>query len=428
MNYCIIRIQCLAYNTVLAILQSKYPDLSKYSYKDQQGIVFREKLVHSDGFSKSFNILGNEAHEIIADFEIAQKTWAMENGLKYDQENWKHEIVLKQIESLRPDIVYFQDTNSIHLETRKDLKILFPFIKLIIIQKGYPGHTHQDFTDADLLFVSSPILFDAYKNLNPYLIYHSFDNSVLNDLQIDANSEKEIKNEFVFIGSSRIIAGGEFPESRYYYLKELIANTNILIWEYEVKRSFALRLKLHLRSALKYGISILNGNLLNNDIIKFFSPNLINKIILELLDVENKHHWKINELPVKTLAEDYPDRCQEPVFGIDMYKILNGSRFLFINHADKAENTVDNMKMFECTGVGSCLLTDTGSNMQDLFEPDKEVVTYSSVDEAIEKVKYLLVHPDEVEQIAKAGQARTLKNHTIMNRCQQIDEIIQTNL
>jgi len=71
------------------------------------------------------------------------------------------------------------------------------------------------------------------------------------------------------------------------------------------------------------------------------------------------------------------------------------------------------------------LLTDTGSNMSDLFEEDKEVVTYRTVDEAVEKVNYLLEHPAEAEQIAKAGQARALKDHTIMNRCLQIDEVIQ---
>ena len=63
--------------------------------------------------------------------------------------------------------------------------------------------------------------------------------------------------------------------------------------------------------------------------------------------------------------------------------------------------------------------------MKDLFEEDKEVVTYSSIDEAVEKVTYLLNHPDEAEQIAKAGQARTLKDHTIMDRCKQIDEVIK---
>ena len=125
------------------------------------------------------------------------------------------------------------------------------------------------------------------------------------------------------------------------------------------------------------------------------------------------------------LSELYPDRCLAPVAGIEMYTLLHQSKIIFNKHADLANGCVGNMRMFEATGTGTCLLTDTGQNMSDLFEPDKEVVTYSSIDEAVEKANYLLDHPDKAEQIAKAGQARTLRDHTIMNRIQQIDEVIQ---
>ena len=134
---------------------------------------------------------------------------------------------------------------------------------------------------------------------------------------------------------------------------------------------------------------------------------------------------KKNKGTVIHLSELYPDRCFAPVAGMDMYNLLHKSIITFNKHTDQAWGCVGNMRMFEATGVGTCLVTDSGLNMRDLFEPDKEVVTYASVEEAVEKVNYLLEHPKEAEQIAKAGQARTLKDHTIMNRCQQIDEVIQ---
>ena len=84
--------------------------------------------------------------------------------------------------------------------------------------------------------------------------------------------------------------------------------------------------------------------------------------------------------------------------------------------------------MFEATGVGTCLLTDTGWNMKDLYEPDNEVVTYTSVDEAIEKVNYLLENENERASIANAGQKKTLSSHTIFHRCQLIDEVFQSKL
>ncbi len=78
--------------------------------------------------------------------------------------------------------------------------------------------------------------------------------------------------------------------------------------------------------------------------------------------------------------------------------------------------------------VSTCLITDMGKNMTDLFEADKEVVTYSSIDEAVEKVSYLTKHEEVASEIALAGQRRTLKDHSIKVRCQQIDEVIKKNL
>jgi spore maturation protein CgeB len=132
--------------------------------------------------------------------------------------------------------------------------------------------------------------------------------------------------------------------------------------------------------------------------------------------------------PTIPLRELFPHRCNDAVFGLDMYKTLKESKVTFNVHADETGNSVANLRLFEATGVGTCLLTDTRGNMSDLFEAEKEVVTYSSVDEAVEKVKYLLDHEDERQAIAKAGQDRTLKDHTIINRCQRIDAAIQEKL
>jgi spore maturation protein CgeB len=87
--------------------------------------------------------------------------------------------------------------------------------------------------------------------------------------------------------------------------------------------------------------------------------------------------------------------------------------------------SVGNMRMYETTGMGTCLLTDSGDNMADLFEPDREVVTYSSIDECIEKSRYLLDHEDVRRKIALAGQQRTLRDHTMSNRSLQVDSMIQ---
>ena len=74
------------------------------------------------------------------------------------------------------------------------------------------------------------------------------------------------------------------------------------------------------------------------------------------------------------------------------------------------------------------MVTDWKENITDLFEPDKEIVTYKSVDECIEKVKWLLDNSIEREKIARAGQERTLSAHTIENRASFLNEIIKKEL
>jgi glycosyltransferase involved in cell wall biosynthesis len=205
-----------------------------------------------------------------------------------------------------------------------------------------------------------------------------------------------------------------------------MAETDLQAWIFEPQkkhnptiRSFAP--KKIVRSGLKKTFELCNDHWFNRLADLRYIPDKIRRIYDDIaLDRKLKRKG-----PVIPLGELYPERCREPVMGLDMYNLLHKSIITFNKHTDQAWGCVGNMRMFEATGAGTCLVTDTGSNMKDLFEEDKEVVTYSSIDEAIEKVNYLMEHPKEAEKIAKAGQARTLKDHNVMNRCQQINEVIQ---
>ena len=59
-----------------------------------------------------------------------------------------------------------------------------------------------------------------------------------------------------------------------------------------------------------------------------------------------------------------------------------------------------------------CLLTDQKSDIHSIFEPDSEIVTYSSNEEAISKAKFLIREPKLARKIALAGQKRTLTQYT----------------
>jgi len=112
-------------------------------------------------------------------------------------------------------------------------------------------------------------------------------------------------------------------------------------------------------------------------------------------------------------------------WGLDMYKILSRTRISLNRHIDVSLNNANNMRLFEATGMGSLLLTDKKDNLNQLFEIDKEIVTYSCKEEALEKVKYLLENPHKISEIALAGQARTLKDHSYEVRMKELIEILK---
>jgi spore maturation protein CgeB len=103
-----------------------------------------------------------------------------------------------------------------------------------------------------------------------------------------------------------------------------------------------------------------------------------------------------------------------------MYRSLARSRITINRHINVAENYANNMRLYEATGVGAMLLTDKKDNLGDLFEIGKEVVAYTSVDEAIELIQYYLEHSNEANEIALAGQRRTLSEHTYEHRMKEL--------
>ena len=111
-------------------------------------------------------------------------------------------------------------------------------------------------------------------------------------------------------------------------------------------------------------------------------------------------------------------------WGLDMYNILSRTKISFNRHINVAENNANNMRLFEATGMGSLLMTDQKDNLKELFEIDREIVTYNSKEEALEKFNYLINNPKEIEKIAKSGQLRTLEEHTYEIRIKELIEIL----
>ncbi len=427
-NYRIVRIAPLHYDTPMLELYAQDPELRFKPYAEQQKNLFEMAYLYSDSFTRRMGELGHEASEIVYDLEILQKKWASEKGIKYDSDHWQNDIMLKQIEDIRPDVLYFQDIWALPYSIRKNLKDNFPFIRLIVIFRGFPGITPPDLlqqlADADVLLVGSPILLEKCKDagIRSHLVYHSFDEAIL-ETSGDEPAEHNPKYDFSFVGSSGY-GYGLGHQSRYWALVELIQKTKLEPWVHDLTHTkFSKKIKL--RNSIKKLLAYCDTSALEKIRALTAGPAKLKRMVSEIIKERDYKTDDSPRSPKSPLHEIFPRRCHKPVFGIDMFRILRQSKVTFNKHSDPAGDTVDNIRMFQAPGVGTCLLTDTGRNMSDLFVEDQEVVTYSSVEECIEKVNYLLEHDDVRRQIAAAGQKRTLKDHTTINRCRQIDEIFQ---
>ncbi len=84
-----------------------------------------------------------------------------------------------------------------------------------------------------------------------------------------------------------------------------------------------------------------------------------------------------------------------------------------------------NMRLFETLSTGSFLLTNYLPTLDKLFKDGKHLVTYKTLDEMVEKIKYYLEHDKEREKIAKTGYEEFIKKHKYSDRIQTVLRIIE---
>jgi spore maturation protein CgeB len=103
-----------------------------------------------------------------------------------------------------------------------------------------------------------------------------------------------------------------------------------------------------------------------------------------------------------------------------MYQALRRSRITLNSHIDLAGREAGNMRLFEATGVGAFLLTDFKDNLETLFAPDREVAVWRSVDDCLAAIDRTIGDDAARTGVARAGQTRTLAQHTYRHRTREI--------
>jgi spore maturation protein CgeB len=389
------------YQGYLDSFYRKNPQTKELVYNDHLNLLMNDATEFAASYIRNFRNLGIETKCVISNDNLLQRKWKSENKLNSDKNS---DILFEQINSFKPEILWIEDLSQLNSDWFNNVRKKIKTVKLIVAYHCAPYNKVllDKLKNVDFIITCTPGLKQSFEQegLKAYLVYHGFDAELLK--RVERRGDSHIKN-LVFSGS--LITGGRFHNSRINLIESLIREKIDLALYATLEKNFRIRAKQLIFSVT--GI-----------LKKLKMESLANKIPF----------FEHGQSPVQGYSDALKGSNHPSLYGIGMYNLFNTSKIVLNIHIGVAADYAGNMRMFEVTGVGSCLLTDNKKNMKDLFEVNKEVVVYDSPEDCIDKVKWLLQHEHEREEIARSGQRKTLEMHTVENRCKSIIDIINNEL
>jgi spore maturation protein CgeB len=369
------------YPAFLAEHYAVKPALAARPYDEQLRTLMERCFGTSDAYSHHLRELGHDAVEVVANCEPLQLRWAHEQGYGrtafrrisaalrgpvglFARRSVLRAIALEQIRELDPEVVYLQD---LWFFKDGDLDSLRRDGRLVAgqIASGLPPE--RTLRRFDLLTTSFPHFVERFRaqGLDSEYLKIAFYEKVLERLrELGVEPDPAVPREHAVS-----FVGGLDP------------------------RVHATGRRVLERAAAEAGLEVWG--------------------------------YGADELP-----KDSPirSRYRGEAWGLAMYEVLAHSRIALNRHIDLADGYANNMRLYEATGVGALLVTEAGHNLADLFEPDREVVSYQDEDDLVERLRHYAEHDDERRRIAAAGQARTLSEHTYANRMAELTAMLDARL
>jgi spore maturation protein CgeB len=351
--------------------------MAEKSYREQWGILMNQCFGTADFYSLNLNRLGHEATEVVFNCEPLQRQWAKEQGFHFNDTTW-------QLDTWRGWI---------------------PRVK-----RGKSSRWLYSILGAQVKEYRPDILYVQCMEYMP--------SSFLREMRSHVR---------VIIGqiASAIPSGADF--SQYDMILSSLPHY-VSRFRQQGMNSYPLRLGFE-------------NSLLSK--VRLLSP------IYEVVHVGGYGpvHRERNELLERLIKSGLPLRCwgygheclpaNSPIldryegeaWGLDMYNIRYSSRIVVSRHISSVASVYANiMTMYEATGIGTLLVIDEREDLKNLFEPFQEIITYRTAQECAGLIKFYLEHEKERQEVASAGQRRTMKEHNYHVRMEELLEILGKGL
>ena len=362
---------------VLAALFAGGESLLRESYESSQAGLMREVFVGTDFWSRAIPQVGGlEVMEVILNCQELQRQWARENGIELQEDDWMRRILCEQVRRFDPEVLIFHDQEYLDADFQAEvLRHCRP--RLVVAWDGIARCDVARFANCHLVLTNFPFVRDFYRaaGLRSEVLPYSFHADIAERI-----GTLERIYPLTFAGS--LVVRSDLHVRRLRLVGELAKNFplsvratgSILQWKW-TERTQRRRLR--------------------------------------------HFHWSeamnVHRLGRANLGA---------VHGLPMYRFFRESLVSFNVHIDNARNVASNMRLFEASGMGACVLTDGADGMEDYFESDREVVLYSSPAEAVEKARWLLNNPEKARAIGEAGFQRTMRDHTFEKRSPLLESFL----
>ena len=354
------------YQSILKEIESKVQVQRLEGFETIRQEILAYRFGTSGCYEYYFSENGHECLELVANSVLLQSALAREKVLGFlNTRAWDKSFYLSRTKVLHPFLNYLR---QFHFLAVQQVKFYKPDVLIIKDIHEYPPIILKQFKEnvGQLVGFCSSIIVDS----NNFSEYDLILSSV--PANLDIATELGIKNERVFPA---------FDTRNLEFQSE----------KREISTSFVGSIYSGTIPVLKAALEVDPG-------LQIYAPN-------------------------PEALQDEPGLLNHYVgnaWGLEMYKIYGRSKITLNRHGAIASNFAANMRLFEATGMGACLMTESRPNLSDLFDPSTEVVSYDDLEDLQSKLEIVLESESTRQGVAEAGQRRCLQQHSYGVRIKEI--------
>lgn len=325
--------------------------------------------------------------------EVREKNYIGLDGFKASMETLGHSIIpffydsyLKNIEKLQTDLLAFADSNQPDL------------IFFCLFQNQF---THQTLQKLKAKFKTINWFGDDQWR------FESFTKFYANDFSWCITTDQYAIAKYHAIGQSNVIYSQWAAINNHLDIFALDKNLEPDTYEFDVSfvGGYHPYRKWFIHELQKSGVKVEvfgngwpNGPLKAKEMIELFQKSKIN------LNVSNSTSWDLRYL------------ISSPRTFVSLVRLLRG-------HAVKSASQIK-ARNFEIPFFGGFQLTDYVPSLESYYDIGKEVVCYTTPEDAVTQIQYYLQNEQQREQIKKLGIQRSRMNHGYKNRFEEVFEEI----